>query len=318
MTSLLGEVESSKSKHKQQSKSKAQDSDEYNLSRFKKSSSIIKSKSKLISNKGIDQRIKNDQIDSKFKISKTKKTPTINDQLVNDALTRKALIYEATIQGRSGGLSEKQLESSSLNIEAKRQESEIESPILIRSPSPTITSFKGKFNSSLNDEEQTEDIKLEEEEEWIESQDEFGRTTLIRIQDLPKLKSDPQRSMKFIQTESAQHLNQVEAEYGPQRSFPILDPTTKPIRPNSPIEKYFNPKAEQRQLGIGHYNLSSNPIERQNQQDELKSREIETQEKRSSIVNQSEVVENSILDRKRLIQLKREELMARKKVKSNE
>ncbi|EGF98902.1 uncharacterized protein MELLADRAFT_73501 [Melampsora larici-populina 98AG31] len=125
--------------------------------------------------------------------------------------------------------------------------------------------------------------------------------------------------MNFIQTESAQHLNQAEAQYGPQRSFPTLDPTNRPTKPNSPIETYFNPKSEQRQLGISHYNLSSNPIERQVQQDQLKSREIETQQKRSNLqtVNQSQTdsIENQISDRKRLIQQKREELLSRKKSK---
>ncbi|KAH9815109.1 hypothetical protein DFH28DRAFT_1057651 [Melampsora americana] len=331
MTSLLGEVESSKSKlssktksnHQSTSTSTSKDQDEYNLSRFKKSSSILKSsKSKPISNKGIQNRIQNDQIDCKFNFSNCKKPPpTINDQLIHDSLKRKTLIYEATIQGKTGGLSEKLLESSTLDIDAKRQESQSSIPIPIRDSSPILKSFKGKFNSTYHHEEEEEEkVEEEEEEEWIESQDEFGRTKLIRIQDLPKPRIDPQKSLNFIQTESAQHLNEAEAQFGPQRSFPILDKSDLPIKPKSPIETYFNPKSEQRQLGISHYHLSNDPIERKRQQDELRTRELQTETQRESNLksNRSDSIQTSIIeDRKRLIQAKREaNLKNRKKLKT--
>jgi hypothetical protein len=45
-----------------------------------------------------------------------------------------------------------------------------------------------------------------EEEEWIESKDEFGRDILIPATKFKNVTLDPQRTLAFTQTESASHL----------------------------------------------------------------------------------------------------------------
>lgn len=87
---------------------------------------------------------------------------------------------------------------------------------------------------------------------------------------------------------------------------------------DEPVEKYFDSKAERRQLGTGYYALSNDPLERQKQQDELREREAETARARASASDHPPLndAERAIQERKKQIKAKREEL-ARKRLKSN-
>lgn len=49
-----------------------------------------------------------------------------------------------------------------------------------------------------------------DEEEWIETQDEFGREILVRAEDFKPVTQNPQQTMEFVQTESAGHLIDVQ------------------------------------------------------------------------------------------------------------
>ncbi|KAG0148779.1 hypothetical protein CROQUDRAFT_714305 [Cronartium quercuum f. sp. fusiforme G11] len=349
MTGLLGAVEASKANLSK--RITPNPNDDYNLSRFSKGSKISKQSKKPLTTttttttferrthtgkkKGIKQRVMIKDEQDHLRIRTATVPPSNAEQLAMDALERKAKIYEATIQGRAGGLSDKQLEGSSLDIEAKRAqqfsnqvtisdtEDEQSTTKPLSSSHLTPSNFTGRLNPDRTPEtfNLIEQKKEEEEEDWIETRDEFGRTILIPSNQLPKSSFDPQKTMSFVQTESANHLKEVQAEYGPQKSFPVLDPSSQPksISSEPPINKHFDPKLERRQLGTGYYTLSNDPIERQNQLDQLRSRQTETERVRaskSSVQPGLNEPERAIEHRKRQIQLKRDEI-ARKKLKSN-
>jgi hypothetical protein len=114
------------------------------------------------------------------------------------------------------------------------------------------------------------------------------------------------------------------AYYGSQTQFPVLEPTDKTIRKpgtHEPVEKYFDSKAERRQLGTGFYALSSDPEERLAQQEELRQREQETVAARSAAhkadhQSLESPAEKLIQDRKRLLQAKKDQL-ANKRLKKD-
>jgi hypothetical protein len=114
------------------------------------------------------------------------------------------------------------------------------------------------------------------------------------------------------------------AHYGTQTNFPLLEPTKRP-RPkrttDEPIKKYFDSKAEHRQLGTAFYALSSNPEERQRQQEELRARKEETKQARTtttSLPNQQlSAAKKAIEALKRPLQSKKEELAPKRMKKTD-
>lgn len=359
MTSLLGAVEASKTAHSQSRKSTTKSGDAqndvYDLSRYKKGSFISKNSSShksfnerlsTVSNKGVKSRALKDKL-AHESIRMSNKPPSVQEQLAMDALQRKSKIYEATILGKKGGLSDKQLESCPLDVDAKRANLEIENdleasasdlnsevesddqrprarkmPASSSSYSMPFKAFTGRL-SSIQDSSTTAMLgeKQPEEEDWIERKDEFGRDILVPAAQIKLPNLDPQRTMAFTETDSARHLKEIGAQYGPQTSFPVLESSDRPIKKtdDEPIEKYFDPKAERRQLGTAFYSLSSNPEERQRQLEELRSREAETMQARNALSDQPDkqlsVAQTALEARKRQLQLKKEEL-ARKRMKN--
>ncbi|MBW0531389.1 hypothetical protein O181_071104 [Austropuccinia psidii MF-1] len=347
MTGLLGAVEASKAANAYSRQSLSQtrstdSADDYNLSRFKKGSAVTKvSSTKKVSNKGVKIRDAKDKLHRKATQS-VSMTPSVQEQLAMEALERKTKIYEATIRGEKGGLSEQQLEACPLDVDAKRanlelpgwknrsvsddEENQNESAFPGSSTSATFPpSFSGRLGSAQDSfHAPSLGEQAVEEEEWIESKDEFGRDILVPCSQVKPTILDPQRTMAFSQTESARHLQEISAEYGPQTSFPTLETSNRPAKKQpseEPLEKYFDPKAERRQLGTGFYALSSNPEERKRQQEELRAREAQTEQARlaksSEAPKELTASEIAIETRKRQIQLKREEL-ARKRMKKVE
>ncbi|KAA1088400.1 hypothetical protein PGT21_005376 [Puccinia graminis f. sp. tritici] len=352
MTGLLGAVEASKTAHsltrKPTAKTTGDDTadDIYNLSRYKKGSAITKNSSKSRdysernfkgSNKGVKSRAMKDRSDTQAP-RMSSKPPSVQEQLAMEALERKSKIYEATIRGQKGGLSEKQLEACPLDVDAKRANlhskadsdtdesvEELSKSANIASSSMPPTSFAGRLSSAQDSSRPAMLGEQEtEEEEWIEGKDEFGRDILIPANKFKNVTLDPQRTLAFTQTESASHLQGIGAHYGAQTDFPLLEPTERP-RPKRttdvPIEKYFDSKAERRQLGTAFYALSSNPEERQRQQEELRAREQETKQARTTTTSlpdqQLSAAEKALEARKRLLQSKKEEL-ARKRMKKTD
>ncbi|KAH9466251.1 hypothetical protein MJO28_001128 [Puccinia striiformis f. sp. tritici] len=361
MTGLLGAVEASKSAHSRANKSTSKTTgdggtdDIYNISRYKKGSALTKNSSKSKdysertfknSNKGVKSRAMKDKLDSKAP-RMSAKPPSVQEQLAMEALERKSKIYEATIRGQKGGLSEKQLEACPLDIDAKRANldaqgflgqhdsdsensdqsvEEVSRTTYIGSSSLPPTSFTGRLSSAQDLPSRSTALGEQEteEEEWIESKDEFGRDILIPASKLKTSTLDPQRTMAFAQTESARDLQDIGAHYGAQTDFPVQDPSDRPIRKSTadePIEKYFDAKAERRQLGTAFYALSSNPEERQRQQEELRAREEQTKQARTAANSlpdqQLSAAEIALETRKRMLQAKKEEL-ARKRMKKSE
>ncbi|OAV94097.1 hypothetical protein, variant [Puccinia triticina 1-1 BBBD Race 1] len=352
MTGLLGAVEASKTAHSLARKPTGKTTgdgtveDIYNISRYKKGSAITKNSSKSKdyfernskgSNKGVKSRAMKDKLETRVaRISS--QPPSVQEQLAMEALQRKSKIYDATIRGQKGGLSEKQLEACPLDIDAKRANlnlqadsdtdesvEEVSKPTNIGSSSMPPTSFAGRL-SSAQDLPRSPILgeREPEEEEWIEGKDEFGRDTLIPASKLKTSPLDPQRTLAFAQTESASHLQEIGAQYGAQTEFPLLElpeGLQRKRTADEPIEKYFDPKAERRQLGTAFYALSSNPEERQRQQEELRAREEETKQARTAAnklpEKQLSAAEKALEARKRLLQSKKEEL-ARKRMKKTD
>ncbi|CAH7674201.1 hypothetical protein PPACK8108_LOCUS9112 [Phakopsora pachyrhizi] len=352
MIGLLGAVEASKAsssntKASKPSTGKAETNDEYNISKYRKGLSHKKlstgskdpSAQQLKgSNKGVKLRAGKDKLVQDQ--SKLHLAPSVEEQLATQALERKAKIYEATVRGQAGGLTYQQLESCPLDVNAKRaivqlqewsgdedEEEEqgfkklpVQSSSLLDSSLSKLptTSFTGRLGSSSY-QESVDTPRLgeavKEDEDWIETVDEYGRSVMRLASELKSAPLDPQQTLDFTQTESASHLKDISAQYGPQTSFPILEtPTAKRPTTDEPVEKYFDSRAERRQLGTGFYALSSNPEERLLQQEELRTREAETEKARASVTKvstgkeeQLSASEIALEARKRQIQLKREE-----------
>ncbi|PLW24792.1 hypothetical protein PCASD_26330 [Puccinia coronata f. sp. avenae] len=349
MTGLLGAVEASKTAESLARKAKPADKtqqDIYDISHYKKGSALTKKTTSIPNSRGTLSHKEPSKSRKATKKSHAPKLsanpPSVQEQLAMEALERKSKIYEATIRGKKGGLSEKQLESCPLDIDAKRAHLDLTEaqpssdsddddsveevyPSTHAGPSSLPpTSFTGRLSSTNHQLPSLLGEAEPEEEDWIEGKDEFGRDILIPASELKTTHLDPQRTLAFSQTECASHVQGIGAYYGSQTQFPVLEPTDKTIRKpgtHEPVEKYFDSKAERRQLGTGFYALSSDPKERLAQQEELRQREQETLAARSAAhkadhQSLESPAEKLIQDRKRLLQAKKDQL-ANKRLKKD-
>jgi hypothetical protein len=278
MTGLLGAVEASKTAESLARKAKPADKtqqDIYDISHYKKGSALTK---KTTSNSNSRGTLSHKEPSKSRKATKkshapklSANPPSVQEQLAMEALERKSKIYEATMlspsilptrphvlhplilspsfplgnyrRGKKGGLSEKQLESCPLDIDAKRAHLDLTEaqpssdsddddsveevyPSTHAGPSSLPpTSFTGRLSSTNHQLPPLLGEAEPEEEDWIEGKDEFGRDILIPASELKTTHLDPQRTLAFSQTECASHVQGIGCVIQPflrRKEFPFF------------------------------------------------------------------------------------------------
>ncbi|KAI0691522.1 hypothetical protein C8T65DRAFT_834153 [Cerioporus squamosus] len=170
-------------------------------------------------------------------------------------LAKKARTYKKLKQGKSGGLSDKQLENLLVDIELKE--------------------INYESDSDDADESLTVPVRPQDEDDdpIMEYEDEFGRTCSARRSEIPRHllpKPEEEREEDFDPYRIVDPVNY----------FPMYVPTeerkqqidAQRAEEDTPLETHYDPTREVRDLGSANYKFSKNEDVRKQQQRELKER----------------------------------------------
>ncbi|BGP01038.1 hypothetical protein RTG_02790 [Rhodotorula toruloides ATCC 204091] len=284
------------------------------------------------SNKGLAERAARDQVLYEEDVQKGKDPAKIREQL-----ERKAAIYDKIRKGKTGGLSEAQIEALLVDFDAKQGGDD---------SSEDDDSAGSEVDESLTvPDRRIQDIDDDEPgpalpyDPLVEYTDEFGRERLVPRSEVPRGAPfrDPNGNGEW------QYQNMVEEQtpsafkpgegpqaqnvyYGDQTQFPVYEPdpevlarraATLAAAAAAPLVSHYDSTQENRTRGAGFYHFSGNEEERKAQMEALQREREETERKRREKEELGDVVkrerEREKEERKRKIEEKRREMEEKRK-----
>ncbi|TPX70942.1 hypothetical protein SpCBS45565_g01523 [Spizellomyces sp. 'palustris'] len=230
-------------------------------------------------NKGVEQRARQDEQEIQT-LSSTLELSWV-------ALQRKAKLYDKLVDERGTGEDEKDEEALVDFLQKSLTDADL--PV----PSPA-------------------DIEDAGEDTWVEAVDEFGRTRIVRKNDVSKL------GLRFIKEGEAGENG--ESEQGPSlvsddmRREMEREQWEKEAR-EAMASGHYDARRENRTMGVGFYQFSQDDEERRKQMEELKDMRDETLESRTRAARMKDARKEKLEERKRLL---KERAAKRRKVTSGE
>ncbi|KNC98192.1 uncharacterized protein SPPG_06594 [Spizellomyces punctatus DAOM BR117] len=229
-------------------------------------------------NKGVEQRARQDE----------EEIQTLSSTLESSwvALQRKAKLYDKLVDEGGTGEDEKDEEALVDFLQKSLTDSDLPAP------SPDI-----------------EDVG---EDTWVEAVDEFGRTRIVRKDDVSKL------GLRFIKEGEAG--GNGENEQGPSlvsddmRREMEREQWEKEAR-EALASGHYDSRRENRTMGVGFYQFSQDDEERRKQMEELKDMRNETLESRTRAARMKDARKDKLDERKRLL---KERAAKRRKVINGE
>ncbi|KAJ4477157.1 hypothetical protein J3R30DRAFT_3703406 [Lentinula aciculospora] len=203
-------------------------------------------------NKGVQARAARDV--------ETLSRPTLEN--IRISLESQSKRYSQLMRGKTGGLSEKDLDALLVDFDAKGVDSKWESDNDDVDESLTVPA------PPTND----------EDDPLVEYLDEFGRNRMSRRSEVPryaKLDEEVQEDDDAGVIRNPQILQGHFPTYQPGQDR-ITQITNEYSEENNPLEKHYDPNSEVRVRGAASYNFAKDEQTRQARLDELKSRHLET------------------------------------------
>ncbi|KAL5526112.1 hypothetical protein ACEPAG_7450 [Sanghuangporus baumii] len=180
------------------------------------------------------------------------------------ALERKAKIYEKLRKGKTGGLTEAQIDSLLVDFESKSVDDEF----------------------SSDSEGADESVKVpkpadDEDDPIIEYEDEFGRVRTARRSEVP-------RQYMPSAHEEQEHDDDPFVVHNPVDHFPVFEPSAERLaelqkaaeEADKPLESHYDATREVRAKGAAFYAFSTDEERRQREMDELRKAREETERAR--------------------------------------
>ncbi|GAA5922984.1 hypothetical protein JCM3775_006209 [Rhodotorula graminis] len=287
-------------------------------------------------NKGLAQRQARDQVVYEDDPTTGRKDP----QQVKQHLEKKAAIYDKIRKGKTGGLTEAQIDALLVDFDQRA-----------RSGSPSGSS------SSTADSDDADDAPVapltHTQDPLVEFTDEFGRTRLIPRSEVPRGApfrdpNAPEGVSHDMAHAPVQYVARVDDRvpkmgkepapgegpdpsnvyYGDQTSFPVYEPdpailaqraATLAAAAAAPLVDHYSATGENRTRGAGFYAFSTDEQERRREMDELERARAETERKRREREVEGDRVkrerERERDERKRRIEDKRREVEERRAAK---
>ncbi|KAG8833374.1 hypothetical protein FRC17_010770 [Serendipita sp. 399] len=244
------------------------------------------------SNKGIAQRIARDDAAWAKLNSRTAES-------VEEKLQKKSAIYEKLQKGRTGGLSQAQIDALLVDFDSK-----------------------DTLDSSSEEDPDREAGSQGEGDSLVEIMDEFGRTRRVERSKVPRAHST------YREQAEAEYVDESTVLRGPHISnFPVYQPSAERVAKimenamEDPITKHYDGTNENRAKGAGFYQFSTDEEVRKQQMKDLASTREETilARERNKFEGDAEdeaVVSRASSKRKRELEERRALLDAKKRKKS--
>ncbi|KAL5485677.1 hypothetical protein ACEPAI_6718 [Sanghuangporus weigelae] len=179
------------------------------------------------------------------------------------ALERKTKIYEKLRKGKTGGLTEAQIDSLLVDFDSKSVDDEFSS------------------DSEDADESLTNPNPTDEDDPIIEYEDEFGRVRTARRSEVPREYMPSAR-------EEQEHDDDPFVVRNPVDHFPVFEPSAERLaelqkaaeEADKPLESHYDATHEVRAKGAAFYAFSTDEERRQREMEELRKAREETEKAR--------------------------------------
>ncbi|KAG0227240.1 hypothetical protein BGW42_003085 [Actinomortierella wolfii] len=246
------------------------------------------------------EKARSDDVNKGFDIDETA------DQQRMETLERKAQIYDAVKRGEkvSGRIRDELLIEYDHDDESQSEDEENRYGF---SSSRQREALQEDYERRLREREERASGKLKHDP-WVEYEDEFGRTRLVRQSELPPPPSPPREPVGL---------------HNPANPFPVFQRSDMGPPPPSRTSLYgeeetsktgrathYDSKKERRAQGVGFYTFSKDEEERRAQMEALRNIRAETEKQHRNRMSIFEKRRADIEARKLKIQAKREKSLA--------